>query len=65
MTTKQELIKMLNQLPDNYDIYTRYGEENQVSDIEFEFVCDDEGIGEFYLIRSNGENIQTGTFDEK
>ena len=65
MATKQELIKMLEQLPDNSNIYTRYGNSNQVSNIEFEFVCDDEGIGEFYLICSNGENIQTGTFDEK
>ena len=60
---KQELLELVNQLPDDYDIYTRYGDENQVSDIEFEFVADDEGIGEFYLICSNGKNIQTGTFD--
>ena len=60
---KQELIEQLNKLPDDYEIYTRYGDRNQVSDIEFEFVANDEGIGEFYLICSNGKNIQTGTFD--
>ena len=60
---KQELIDLINQLPDDSEIYTRYGDRNQVSDIEFEFVADDEGIGEFYLICSNGENIQTGNFD--
>lgn len=54
---KQELLNLINTLPDDYDVYIRYGSDGQVSDIEAEFVCDDEGLGEFYLLCSNGKNI--------
>ena len=63
---KEELIKELNKLPDGSDIFIRYGSVNTVSDIEFEYCEDydtDEGIGEFYLIVSNGENIQNAHLD--
>ena len=59
----KELIKQLQKLPQDYDIYIRYGSENQVSDVGTEFVCDDEGIGEYYLLCSNGYNIQTSYID--
>ena len=64
---KEELIKELNKLPDGSEIYIRYGSVNTVSDIEFEYCEDyetDEGIGEFYLIVSNGENIQNAHLDD-
>lgn len=60
----QDLIEQLQNLPQDYDIYIRYGSENQVSDIGTEFVCDDEGIGEYYLIVSSGDNIQTSYIDD-
>ena len=60
----QDLIEQLQKLPQDYDIYIRYGSENQVSDIGTEFVCDDEGIGEYYLMVSSGDNIQTSYIDD-
>lgn len=60
----QDLIEQLQNLPQDYDIYIRYGSENLVSDIGTEFVCDDEGIGEYYLIVSSGDNIQTSYIDD-
>lgn len=65
---KQDLIKELSKLPDDYDIYIRYGDEDYVSDIEFEFCedCEEEdGIGEFYLLVSNGQNIINAHLDNK
>lgn len=53
----------ISKLPDDYDIYVRYGDSGQVSDIEAEFVCDDENLGEFYLLCSNGRNIQATGMD--
>jgi hypothetical protein len=60
---KQELLNLINGLPDDSDIFVRYGENGKVSDIEAEFVCDDDGLGEFYLLCSNGENIQKTNMD--
>ena len=60
----KELIKQLKELPQDYDIYIRYGDINKVSDIGTEFVCDDEGIGEYYLLCSNGQNIQDSFIDD-
>ena len=60
----QDLIEHLQQLPQDYEVFTRYGIQNQVSDIGTEFVCDDEGIGEYYLMVSNGQNIQTSYIDD-
>lgn len=60
---KQELLKLISQLPDDYDIYIKSGAKNIVSDIGFEYVADDRGMGEFYLICSNGKNFQKGKFD--
>ena len=59
----QDLIEHLQQLPQDYEVFIRYGIQNQVSDIGTEFVCDDEGIGEYYLMVSNGQNIQTSYID--
>ena len=59
----KELISYLQTLPQDYDVYIRYGSENQVSDVEAEFVCDDNGIGEYYLLCSSGQNIQTSYID--
>lgn len=61
---KQELMKLINNLPNDYDIYIRYGDRGHVSDIEIEFVCDDNELGEFYLLCSNGQNIQNTFMDE-
>ena len=60
----QDLIEQLQKLPQDYDIYIRYGDINKVSDIGTEFVCDDEGIGEYFLIVSSGDNIQTSYIDD-
>ena len=60
----QDLIEQLQNLPQDAEIRIRYGIENQVSDIGTEFVCDDEGIGEYYLIVSSGDNIQTSYIDD-
>ena len=60
----QDLIEHLQQLPQDYEVFTRYGIQNQVSDIGTEFVCDDEGIVEYYLIVSNVQNIQTSYIDD-
>ena len=60
----QDLIEQLETLPQDAEIRIRYGIENQVSDIGTEFVCDDEGIGEYYLIVSSGDNIQTSYIDD-
>lgn len=54
----EELIKQLEQLPKESEVLIRYGKENQVSDVCAELVCDDEGIGDFYLICSSGTNIR-------
>ena len=59
-----EFIKKLQELPQDYDVYIRYGSNGQVSDIEMEYVEDYEGIGEFYLLCSNGQNIQDTNMDE-
>ena len=60
----QDLIEQLETLPQDAEIRIRYGIENQVSDIGTEFICDDEGIGEYYLIVSSGDNIQTSYIDD-
>lgn len=60
----QDLIEQLQNLPQDAEIRIRYGIENQVSDIGTELVCDDEGIGEYYLIVSSGDNIQTSYIDD-
>lgn len=60
----QDLIEQLQNLPQDAEIRIRYGIENQVSDIGTEFVCDDEGIGEYYLMVSSGDNIQTSYIDD-
>lgn len=60
----QDLVEQLQKLPQDAEIRIRYGVENQVSDIDTEFVCDDEGIGEYYLMLSSGDNIQTSYIDD-
>lgn len=60
----QDLIEHLQKLPQDAEIRIRYGIENQVSDIGTEYVCDDEGIGEYYLMVSSGDNIQTSYIDD-
>lgn len=60
----QDLIEQLLKLPQSSEIRIRYGIENQVSDIDTEFVCDDEGIGEYYLLVSSGDNIRTSYIDD-
>ena len=60
----QDLIEHLEKLPQDAEVYIRYGIENQVSDAGTEFVCDDEGIGEYYLLVSSGYNIQTSYIDD-
>lgn len=60
----QDLIEQLQNLPQDAEIRIRYGIENQVSDIGTEFICDDEGIGEYYLMVSSGDNIQTSYIDD-
>ena len=60
----QDLIEQLQKLPQDAEIRIRYGIENQVSDIGTEYVCDDEGIGEYFLIVSSGDNIQTSYIDD-
>ena len=60
----QDLIEYLQKLPQDAEIRIRYGIENQVSDIGTEYVCDDEGIGEYYLMVSSGDNIQTSYIDD-
>ena len=59
----EELKALLSNYEDNADVYIRYGSNGQVSDIEAEFVCDDNGLGEFYLLCSNGQNIQDTGMD--
>lgn len=54
-----KLIKELQKLPQDYDIYIRYGSNGQIGDIKMEYVKDYKGIGEFYSLYSNGQNIQT------
>lgn len=60
----QDLIEQLQNLPQDAEIRIRYGIENQVSDVSTEYVCDDEGIGEYFLIVSSGDNIQTSYIDD-
>lgn len=60
----QDLIEQLQKLPQDAEIRIRYGIENQVSDVGTEYVCDDEGIGEYFLIVSSGDNIQTSYIDD-
>lgn len=60
----QDLVEQLQKLPQDAEIRIRYGIENQVSDVGTEYVCDDEGIGEYFLIVSSGDNIQTSYIDD-
>ena len=58
----KELKRLMEELDEELEIYIRYGEEEQVSDIEIEFVPFDAtwNIDEedSYLICSNGQNIK-------
>ena len=60
----QDLIEQLQNLPQDAEIRIRYSEKYKVSDISTEFVCDNLGIGEYYLIVSSGDNIQTSYIDD-
>ena len=60
----QDLIEQLQNLPQDAEIRIRYSEKYKVSDISTEFVCDNLGIGEYYLLCSSGDNIQTSYIDD-
>ncbi len=59
----EELIKQLQKLPKESEVLIRYGNANKVSDVGTELVCDDEGLGDYYLICSSGTNIRTVNLD--
>lgn len=59
----KDLIKYLQRKDEDMEIYVRYGDSGQVSDITAELVCDDTGLGDFYLLCSNGQNIQNTNMD--
>ena len=61
----KEFKELVENLEDELEIYIRYGEDEQVSDIEVEFIPADAvwNIDEedSYLICSNGQNIKDVT----
>lgn len=59
----RDLISILSKKDEDMDVYIRYGNDGQVSDIGVEFVCDDNELGDFYLLCSNGQNIQNTGMD--
>lgn len=59
----KDLKALLSYHEDDEEVYIRYGESCMVSDIGLELVCDDNGIGDFILLCSNGRNIQETGMD--
>ena len=59
----KDLINILTKKTEDMHIYIRYGNKGQVSDIEINFVCDDNKLGDFYLLCSNGQNIHNTEMD--
>lgn len=59
----KDLKALLSYLEDDEEVYIRYGKSGMISDVGLELVCDDNGIGDFILLCSNGRNIQTTGMD--